>query len=256
MNLKFLHRWVPDTGGSNIPALNELLRDFSIELGDSVLEGYFSMLDHRMYYASGANLIQFPQGNDSIIIERELHDQGREVIAGATNDHHRRKRVYPILGLLQTDSSFEKIQTVTPNPPKEAVPLVISDGDARDEQLRVHNRMLLGPINNNEIDDYEPIIGGDREDERENAAMEDLKSDGDVPKIPPTPPHPKSGRIAVYGDSNCLDSTHMDKACFWLLDTILEYTMNSHVTSLLRTMNKSGKIKFDPSEYLLLIVAF
>lgn len=213
------------------------------------------MLDHRMYYASGANLIQFPQGNDSILIERELHDQGREVIAGSTNDHHRRKRLYPILGLLQTDSSFEKIQTVTPNPPNEALPLVISDGDNRDEQLRVHNRMLLGPINN-EIDDYEPIMG-DKEEERDNAAMEDLKSeDAPVPKIPPTPPHPRSGRIAVYGDSNCLDSTHMDKACFWLLDTILEYTMNTHVTSLLRTMNKSGKIKFDPSEYLLAYCCF
>lgn len=244
-------RWVPDTGGSNIPAINELLRDFSIELGDTVLEGYFSMLDHRMYYASGASFIQFPQGNDSILIERELHDQGKEVIGGTAGDNNRRKRTYPILGLLQTDSSFEKIQTLTPNPPREVVPLVISDGEGRDEQdrVRVNNRMLLSPINN-EIDDYEPVMG-DKEEERDNA-MEDLKSDGEVPKPPQPPPpqavHPKSGRIAVYGDSNCLDSTHLDKACFWLLDTILEYTMNSHVTSLLRTMNKSGKIKFDPSE--------
>lgn len=217
------------------------------------------MMDHRMYYASGANLIQFPQTNDSIIIERELIDQGKEVIGNSRSanglDHPRRKHIYPILGLLQTDASFEKIQTVTPNPPKPFVPLLFSDGETRDEQVRVHNRMLLGPINNEVVDEYENEMvtsgtdlggGGGREEDHDNA-MEDLKSDAELsPKYFAKASPPKSGRIAVYGDSNCLDSTHLDKACFWLLDTILEYTMNSHVTSLLRTMNKSGKVKFDP----------
>ena len=32
---------------------------------------------------------------------------------------------------------------------------------------------------------------------------------------------PKSGRIGVYGDSNCLDSAHMKKDCFWMLTQIL-----------------------------------
>ncbi|KAL1808844.1 hypothetical protein DCAR_0728368 [Daucus carota subsp. sativus] len=33
-----------------------------------------------------------------------------------------------------------------------------------------------------------------------------------------------SGRVAVYGDSNCLDSSHMVTNCFWLLKKILEFT--------------------------------
>lgn len=70
---------MPDTGGANVPALNELLSEFGIVLGDSVLEGYFAMGDHSMYYASGTSLIRFPQGNGSILIERDLHDQGLEV---------------------------------------------------------------------------------------------------------------------------------------------------------------------------------
>lgn len=41
--------------------------------------------------------------------------------------------------------------------------------------------------------------------------------------------HPLSGRIAVYGDSNCLDSSHMTKDCFWLLDALLEFTMHGQV---------------------------
>lgn len=67
------------TGGANIPALNELLAEFDIALGDEVLEGYFNIGDHGMYYASGTSLIRFPQNHQSIIIERDLHDQGLEV---------------------------------------------------------------------------------------------------------------------------------------------------------------------------------
>lgn len=33
-----------------------------------------------------------------------------------------------------------------------------------------------------------------------------------------------AGRIVVYGDSNCIDSAHLTKDCWWLMDAILEYT--------------------------------
>lgn len=32
------------------------------------------------------------------------------------------------------------------------------------------------------------------------------------------------GRIAVYGDSNCLDSSHMVNNCYWLLKKLLDFT--------------------------------
>ncbi|KAK3034341.1 hypothetical protein RJ639_032239 [Escallonia herrerae] len=32
------------------------------------------------------------------------------------------------------------------------------------------------------------------------------------------------GRIAIYGDSNCLDSSHMVTNCYWLLKKILDFT--------------------------------
>ena len=40
---------------------------------------------------------------------------------------------------------------------------------------------------------------------------------------------PLAGRIAVYGDSNCLDSSHLTKDCFWLIDALLEFTMHQRV---------------------------
>ena len=33
----------------------------------------------------------------------------------------------------------------------------------------------------------------------------------------------KGGRVVVYGDSNCIDSAHMQKDCFWLLIALLEF---------------------------------
>lgn len=54
----------------------------------------------------------------------------------------------------------------------------------------------------------------------------------------------REGRIVVYGDSNCLDSTHLEKPCFWLLDAMLEFTMNSHVPGLLSDLNRATKMNF------------
>lgn len=62
-----------------MPALNDLLAPFGITFGDRVSEGYFSMGDHSMYYASGTSIIRFPKTNESILIERDLHNQGVEV---------------------------------------------------------------------------------------------------------------------------------------------------------------------------------
>lgn len=245
-----MYRWIPDTGGSNIPALNDLLRDFGIELGDKILEGYFSMLDHRMYYASGTSFLQFPQNNNSILIERELHDQGKEVLQG-TSESSKKKRWYPILGLLQTDQSFIKIQPATPNPPKQMGHSLEKIDDSDNEESRVQKRILLRDISNNEIEDYEQAQS-EKEDEQDMDSLNSKLLELDRTILAHTKKIEKSiaarfksGRLAIYGDSNCLDSTHLDKACFWLLDSLLEYTMSSHLTSLLKNMNRSGKIKFD-----------
>ncbi|KAM9289147.1 membrane-bound transcription factor site-1 protease isoform 2-T2 [Morus bassanus] len=37
-------------------------------------------------------------------------------------------------------------------------------------------------------------------------------------------PSEGGGRIVLYGDSNCLDDSHRQKDCFWLLDSLLQYT--------------------------------
>ncbi|XP_065085859.1 membrane-bound transcription factor site-1 protease isoform X1 [Ochlerotatus camptorhynchus] len=293
--------WMPDTGGANIPALNELLRDFDIVLGDKVSEGYFDMRDHRMYYASGSNILKFPTGNNTILIERDLFDQGLDILSPDEKRQKTRAKT-AVLGLLQTDHSYSKVQPATPNPdPINSFHLEMDADRSEERQIDrdsiINKRILLNAKSFADDDDVPNEGGEQRQDIESNAIgnpdfdalknQEDEEQD-DIKKIQ----HPEEisqlllekkhnftgekiimvevpqtllklqpeqtklaktndsaasgkdsrkvgGRIAVYGDSNCLDSTHLDKPCFWLLDSLLEYTMTSHVSNLLRDLNST-----------------
>lgn len=55
-----------------------------------------------------------------------------------------------------------------------------------------------------------------------------------------------SGRIVIYGDSNCLDMSNLDKACYWMLDAILEYTSSMHLPAVFknnRAKDLGGSVK-------------
>ncbi|CAG5132157.1 unnamed protein product, partial [Candidula unifasciata] len=141
--------WMPDTGGANIPALNDLLAPLGMAFSDTVYEGDFRIGDHDMYYASGTSILKFP--DDGLILTETLKNQGFEVMKASTwtvSD-------VPILGLYQVDTG------------------------------------------------------------------------------------PSSGRVALYGDSNCLDSSHLQKDCFWLLSALLEYTAHDSLPGVLSNLNKA-----------------
>ncbi|XP_014249873.1 membrane-bound transcription factor site-1 protease [Cimex lectularius] len=130
--------WMPDTGGANVPALNDLLSSWGIVLGDIVYDGDYTIGKQTVSYSSGSHIARFP--SKGTVLSAKLTDQGNEILGGRT-----RKEEVPILGLLQT---------------------------------------------------------------------QDSKS---------------SGRIVVYGDSNCIDNSHLQRDCFWLLDAILDYTATAHI---------------------------
>ncbi|KAF7270742.1 hypothetical protein GWI33_016324 [Rhynchophorus ferrugineus] len=136
--------WMPDTGGANLPALNELLITWGVQLGDRTFVGHFKLNEHEMSYASGTSIHKFPE--EGIVVSAELEDQGAQIL-GETDTN---KYKVPILGLLQTKSAR----------------------------------------------------GG--------------------------------GRVIVYGDSNCIDTSHSEISCYWLLEAMLEYTSTSHLPSLFK----------------------
>jgi len=140
--------WIPDTGGANIPALNDLLKPWNIAFGDKVYEGEFKFgSNHDMFYASGTSIVQFPEKN-SVLIKRDLNDQSHEMISGET--------------------------------------------------LKSKDVAILGFYN--------------------------VKSESNS--------EPTKGRIAVYGDSNCLDSAHLQRDCFWMLEALLQFTSTSVVPNI------------------------
>ncbi|XP_057750293.1 subtilisin-like protease SBT6.1 [Arachis stenosperma] len=147
--------WTPVTGGSNIPALNDLLAPFGIAFGDKILNGDFSLLGEQSRYASGTNIVRFPRGG-------HVHS-------------------FPFL-----DSS---------------------------ESGATQNVLL-----NSETKPDSPILGFTEMGE---------------------------GRIAVYGDSNCLDSSHMVTNCYWLLKKMLDFTSTDARDPVLF----SNSVKLDISLY-------
>ncbi|KAK9806804.1 hypothetical protein WJX72_003461 [[Myrmecia] bisecta] len=126
--------WTPVTGGSNIPAINDLLAPFGIAFGDAILEGQVQPDTESLYYASGANIVRFP--GDSYLHGYYLNDK-------ATS------------GVSRVAGHF-------------------GGGTAA-------QHATLG------LTTYQ------------------------------------SGRIAVYGDSNCLDSSHQRSSCYGLLLKLLQY---------------------------------
>ncbi|KAL0905860.1 hypothetical protein M5K25_024305 [Dendrobium thyrsiflorum] len=55
-----------------------------------------------------------------------------------------------------------------------------------------------------------------------------------------------TGRVVVYGDSSCLDSSHMVANCYWLLDKIIDFTNRNVKDSVL--FSDSSRISFPMHE--------
>ena len=147
--------WTPETGGANVPAINDLLAPLGIALSDHVVRGIITINQERQFYASGTTIARFPAGGS--VLRAALQDAG----SGARADK------YAVLGLLQADV-------------KAAVDGIAASADA------------------------------DLDDGFENS------SDGALPV--------SAGRVAVYGDSNCVDMNHSVGTCYRLVLSLLEYT--------------------------------
>ena len=56
------------------------------------------------------------------------------------------------------------------------------------------------------------------------------------------------GRVAVYGDSNCIDSVHLIRDCYWLLLALLEFTTSSRVPKLFLQLDENRQMDLDVPE--------
>uniref|UniRef100_A0A1A9V2Z8 Membrane-bound transcription factor site-1 protease n=1 Tax=Glossina austeni TaxID=7395 RepID=A0A1A9V2Z8_GLOAU len=214
--------WVPDTGGANIPALNELLQSFGIALSDMVAEGYYRVGEHSMYYASGTTLATFPNHEDNVIISAYLNDQGSEIIniekkSGST------KTLQPIIGLFQMRPADKKVIVL----PKV---FETDNFDYSNEQLNSSKSNEKNPILNKRM-----LL--QHRSSVHNSAILELDKEK-MPAIVGDRSKNELGRLAIMGDSNCIDSINTEKSCLWLLNAFLEYTINSHKALSLQKLNR------------------
>ncbi|XP_054734324.1 membrane-bound transcription factor site-1 protease [Anastrepha obliqua] len=227
--------WIPDTGGANIPALNEFLQPYGIAFSDFIAEGFFTMGDHSMYIASGTTLAKIPRGTDDIVIGAELHDHGFEILENP-NIADVKKIFKPILGLFQTKSELRK-QYLAENAQK---PSSYEENNVEQPNIETEISAERNPIINKRIllDINVDENNNNNDHTLNNIPEKNIKNLKQILQTMPIISTSTSGRVAVFSDSNCLDSIHLEKACFWLLDAILEYTMNSYKSELLQKLNR------------------
>lgn len=96
--------WYPETGGSNVPALNGLLAPWGISFSNEVYDGTFpAMMDggKPVDYASGSTLLTFPAGG--IVVSAVLKNQGAEV-----QKQTPRQELVPVLGFHQVGGQWNQ----------------------------------------------------------------------------------------------------------------------------------------------------
>eukprot|EP01137_Pigoraptor_chileana_P029598 Opistho-2@14997 len=88
--------WSPETGGANVPALNDLLDHFGIAMGDAVYEGQIAAGDDDVELMSSSSIVRFP--TRGLVLVGELTNLGDEMVKGLSH----KDRDVAVLGLYQT----------------------------------------------------------------------------------------------------------------------------------------------------------
>jgi membrane-bound transcription factor site-1 protease len=87
--------WTPVTGGSNIPAVNDLVAPFGLAFGDKVVHGSVVVgKTHTLPYTSGTHIIKAPAG--SRLLEASLKDHSNGTPASSVPPE-----IYNVLGLIE-----------------------------------------------------------------------------------------------------------------------------------------------------------
>ena len=207
----------PITGGAHVPALNDLLRPFGAALGRRVFKGRLPPQDRAPPVAVGsaAALSLFPRGGALLFADLE------DVEGPATLWRSAARATVPVLGFVTAPAPGLSAPPTAPpagaDPPATPGP-------------------LPGP----------------------NAVLRPRERDAPPPAAP-CAPEPRSGadpegspsrtagvgRVAVYGDSDCLDAAHATTLCYGLLADLVQYALHGTVSPALHTQLRPLDAAYD-----------
>ena len=180
--------WTPVVGGGNVPALNDLLKTFGVQLGDRLLKGTAMLKSGEpIVYATGADIAAAP---------RNAHLHVAHLADHAANE---------------------------PGAYGTAVPSLDTEKAGKKEAFHVSQKKK--PANAEfavaAFLDETALSGSDPEPP--NGVGDD--SGGSTER--------DTGRVAVFGDSNCLDASHSASECFpFLIRTLRFLTEKDDETGL------------------------
>ncbi|EFO21098.2 hypothetical protein LOAG_07390 [Loa loa] len=84
--------WEPETGGTNLPALNDLLKEWNISLSAHVLDGFATIGQIPVKYLSGTSISNAPP--HALIALSDLIDLGEEIIADTKADQPYKEAIF------------------------------------------------------------------------------------------------------------------------------------------------------------------
>ncbi|GMT04293.1 hypothetical protein PENTCL1PPCAC_26467 [Pristionchus entomophagus] len=93
--------WTPETGGSNIPALNDLLSRWGLELADTIIEGNATIGDLHSSIKSGTVISRAPAGTH--LSYAAVNDITEEIISGDATLH--KSLNAPVFALLRNNAT-------------------------------------------------------------------------------------------------------------------------------------------------------
>eukprot|EP01135_Chromosphaera_perkinsii_P002906 Nk52_evm17s230 gene=Nk52_evmTU17s230 len=177
-----------ETGGSNIPAINDLLQPFDIAFTDMVVDGGISVEEDQEAHA----------GQERTSLRSEKGSFRTIVQSGTTIGK------FPKGGWIGVHHLVDVVEEMVNNIPKVSV--------------------------------FKPILGMYQVKQNNNTSN---MTNSSLP-----------GRIAVFGDSSCLDSAGLKVDCFWLLHMLLLFSGSAIAHPSLKVSNEHVEAKLAGMMYL------
>ncbi len=187
-------------GGANIPALNDLLSPFGIVFGDRIYNGELEHEKERtIVFSSGQSLARFPKGG-SLGRYNNVADQVDEIISeggGGGGDNIPAATARNVNNNNKEGDSPAKVQSSTSN---------------AQQSSKTNQVALLGLY---------PTLTKPSSSSNPPPAFPSYQ---DNEAIDLTSYLATSGRVAVFGDSTCLDDISKRPSCLWLLSNLLKWS--------------------------------
>ncbi|VDL95167.1 unnamed protein product [Schistocephalus solidus] len=253
--------WSPPTGGTNVPALNDLLAPLGIQFGDTILSGEFS-LGNKSVDLQGPHLDCVEHLNNNWATTVDITLQPKKSPPSQSTELappiHLPPNVFgsdvglsgwgikcsscgfwgpPRLFSFMSGTNLLVFPEFGPSGVSSVLRAPLVDIGAQ----IIGRQAKLAARRGGQSDARESF------DRRQSLLMAGLHTQADPLRDVAVPvlglwraAASTAGRVGVLGDSACLDSINLQKNCFWLVDALLDFTSTAKPSTSLEALLQAG----------------